>query len=278
MKKLTILVPVKNGRNYIERKMENLITICESNRESVEVLISVNHSDDGSYEKIERRAGNHPQIRIYRHENELTMLENFRFLLGQATTPLICFSAVDDFINSTFIDEAQELFIHEKQLIGVKAKAIYSPPIHGDYVISFELKGDQHERCQTFIKYSRVSHAVNYSVYVKDHVIDFMEKFKEPIIGYDWVWGIWMAMKGEIAETRSGTIEFSVNGISRNPKVFSLLATGKLDEFLPYRKMAKSILSISQNQPTTTKLILIKFSIKLVFSNVKRLLYKLILK
>ena len=274
---LTVLVPVMNGSQYLDRKIESLKNSFLNYTGSVSVLISVNLSSDDSYAKVLALVGDDNRFKVFSHQQELSMLENFRFLLRQSDSEYICFSAVDDFTNELFFSESIEMLKNNPESVGSKAKATFFPPVHGSTPIAFSIVGNEYERCKVFIQFRRVSHAVNYAVFRKKYLEEFMVKFNKAFIGYDWTWGLWMASKGPILETPNGMIEFTANGVSRNPEVFKILATNKLDRYIPYLKLSASVLRIAVNvKYLKTKLFLVKFSIELIIANLNRQVFKII--
>lgn len=272
---LSVLIPVMNGSQYLDRKIESLKASCSLESNTIAFIVSVNLSSDNSLSKTLSLTKGDRRFKVISQQSRISMLENFQALLNVAEGEFVCFSAVDDYPNDLFFEESIKLLQDNPGIVGVKAKATFSPPVHGPSAVSFSISGSEYERCKMLMKFIRVSHAVNYAVYRRSYLDQFINRFEKGFIGYDWAWGFWMISKGEIVESPSGSIEFTANGVSRDPNVFRLLGTNMLDHVLPYLKLSLSIIKISFEFKTPkTKILLIRFSCYLILGNIKRLILK----
>lgn len=90
---VSIGVPVRNGAPFLD---EALLLLRQQTYAHLEIIISDNASDDGSSEIIQRHAAEDNRIRVYRQEQVVTALANFRFVFEQASANFFMWAACDD--------------------------------------------------------------------------------------------------------------------------------------------------------------------------------------
>ena len=95
---LSIVAPVKNEVKYIE---ELTSTFLEVDDERVELVISDNFSDDGTFEKV--KCINNPNIRVLRPEKALTPFDNHKYAIQQSSGEFVFPLGGDDYISPSCI-------------------------------------------------------------------------------------------------------------------------------------------------------------------------------
>lgn len=95
--KLTICIPAYNAEQWI---LETLQSVLPMN-ESIEVIISDNHSTDGTFEKIvcfiNQNLSN--KLKVIRPCRHLSMAENWNFVISSASSPYVALVSADDLIS-----------------------------------------------------------------------------------------------------------------------------------------------------------------------------------
>ena len=110
--KLSILIPIKNEYPYIEELLNQLIPL---NRNDIEIIISDNYSDDGSWEYIQNFKD---EIVITRPKNPCSEFENRVNVLKQAKGEYIFSMGGDDIITKTAIEKVLPYLKNNNIVIG----------------------------------------------------------------------------------------------------------------------------------------------------------------
>lgn len=70
---ISVVIPVKNGENYLESAINSVI---DQNYENFELIIGINPSTDGT-QKIANSYRDHPKIKVVEFKDSVNMPENF---------------------------------------------------------------------------------------------------------------------------------------------------------------------------------------------------------
>ena len=89
---ISILTPVWNGLPYI---IECVASVLAQDFQDWEMIIGDNASDDGTSEYL--RTLNDPRIKVFRHEKNLGVYKNIRFLYNTARGPIYTALCADDY-------------------------------------------------------------------------------------------------------------------------------------------------------------------------------------
>jgi glycosyltransferase involved in cell wall biosynthesis len=89
---ISILTPVWNGLPYINECVESVLA---QDFQDWEMIIGDNASDDGTSEYL--RTLNDPRIKVFRHEKNLGVYRNIRFLYNTARGPIYTALCADDY-------------------------------------------------------------------------------------------------------------------------------------------------------------------------------------
>lgn len=89
---ITILTPVWNGQPYIKECVESVLA---QDFQDWEMIIGDNASDDGTSEYL--RTLTDPRIKVFRHEKNIGVFKNIRFLYNKATAPIYTALCADDY-------------------------------------------------------------------------------------------------------------------------------------------------------------------------------------
>jgi glycosyltransferase involved in cell wall biosynthesis len=89
---ITVCIPVYNTAKYIKQCIESVF--AQEFKDWV-LLVSDNCSTDGTWELLQEFK--HPQIRLFRHTQNLGPIANWNFLLEKSETDYVCFLGSDDY-------------------------------------------------------------------------------------------------------------------------------------------------------------------------------------
>ena len=89
---ISILTPVWNGQPYIKECVESVLA---QDFQDWEMIIGDNASDDGTSEFL--RSLTDPRIKVFRHEKNIGVFKNIRFLYNKATAPVYTALCADDY-------------------------------------------------------------------------------------------------------------------------------------------------------------------------------------
>lgn len=274
---MSILVPIRNAGHYLDKKMFELKKIA-SNDNRVEILISLNNSTDGTTEKfLEYWQETHYNIKYWIQDIEISGGKQIEFLTKKSTGNWVMLSAVDDELileNLTRLLNSLEATVEKYSFL---ATWEYDSEVHGKERISIGLSEKINSRLQNLIRNLRVSHGVFYSIYRREIISEFNSKYGFDYIGCDWLFNIYLTLYGPLISIDNFHIIFSVNGLSRQKNTFRIQDSSYMSLVFPYWKLSKNIVTlVSFERNITTNLILLLFSIKLLWFNVKRHINKLV--
>jgi glycosyltransferase involved in cell wall biosynthesis len=136
---LSIGVPTYNGAKRIHKAMHS---IWNSGYPNLEVIICDNCSTDNTQQICEQEAREHPEVRYYRHKENLGILRNFEFALAQATGQYFMWVADDDIIEPGVLTKYVDFLESNREYSLVSGKIRYWV---GDLFSHFEEKNFEHE-------------------------------------------------------------------------------------------------------------------------------------
>ena len=111
-KKFSIIVPVYNCQDYIERCIESVLNQTYKN---FELIIVNDGSTDNSLTIIKEYEKQDKRIKVIDKKNEgVSAARNDALALAQG--PFICFLDADDYIDSNFLEESEKIYSEHKEL------------------------------------------------------------------------------------------------------------------------------------------------------------------
>jgi len=117
--KVSIGVPVYNGEKYIQRNLDALLA---QTYKDFEIIISDNCSSDNTYKICQNFSKKDNRIKLIRQPSNFGMISNFSFVLKQATGEYFMWSAVDDMILPSFVEENLKILESNKKFVGSMSK------------------------------------------------------------------------------------------------------------------------------------------------------------
>lgn len=266
---LSIIVPIYNGEDYIERKIESLQGIKNL---SYEVVISLNKSDDKTEEIIDTMVGDDLNFKIIKQSNFLPGLENYKRGFDQSKGTFIMASAVDDICDKNFYREAIAMLNEERCVIAVSPQTLFSDNSHGNQPIDFEVRGSTEKRLTTLFENIRVSHGIFYSLMRRETACELNLNYVSDysFIGGDWLFDTRLALKGEIRRINHSKCVFGVKGISKSKNYFYGPSMNLAQQIFPYRTLAKELIKMARKLEYKSRLTLYLFAYGLLKGNIHR--------
>lgn len=120
--KYSIIIPTKNGFNYLPTCVR---TIIDQEYSDYELIISNDHSDDGTKQYLD--ALSHPNIRIVEPPESLSMAEHWEWALSHAQGDWLIFVGQDDGLQHYFFQLADRLteIANKKNLRAIMSERAY---------------------------------------------------------------------------------------------------------------------------------------------------------
>jgi glycosyltransferase involved in cell wall biosynthesis len=139
MPKYSIVIPTKDSVDYLKDCIASFISQAY---EDYELIISDNHSSDGTYEYVQSL--NHPKIRLLKPSDPLSMVDHFEFAVSQAQGEWLHVLGTDDGAMPYFFQAADTLtqIATRKKLKVINWKRCYffwdgRQDLNGDSGVSF---------------------------------------------------------------------------------------------------------------------------------------------
>jgi glycosyltransferase involved in cell wall biosynthesis len=115
--KLTIGIPTWNRRKYLERLVDNTLNqIKKFNFNDIEILISDNASDDGTFELYKKKYAKEKKIRYHRNKINLKCKGNILKIIEKARGEFIWFLGDDDLIIKDKLPQIMNLISERKKI------------------------------------------------------------------------------------------------------------------------------------------------------------------
>lgn len=124
MTDVTVIIPVRNGRDYINHSIESVL---RQSHKGIRLIVSDNGSSDGTIEIIERLRSIH-DFDFFQQDGSLSMFEHFNLCIEYVGTPYYMLLCHDDLISDCdAIEDAMSVIkLHPK------VAAIYSNMLYVD--------------------------------------------------------------------------------------------------------------------------------------------------
>jgi glycosyltransferase involved in cell wall biosynthesis len=100
-RRVTVGVPVRNGAATLR---DMLSAIERQTHHDLEVVVADNASTDGTSDVVREFAERDPRFRLLRHDQPLTMIQNWRSVYEACATPYFMWAADDDVISDDYVE------------------------------------------------------------------------------------------------------------------------------------------------------------------------------
>lgn len=273
---VTIGVPVLNGEKTIERALKSIVSQTYSN---IEIIISNNNSNDQT-ELICRKFFNlNKKVKVINQEKQITMTENFIFLLTQAKkkTKYFCWVAADDYISSNFIEvnlrflETNKSFIASTSPTNYKGYR-YNTNKMGDCSIIDSSLGKRISKALDMVH----SNARIFSLF-KYEIFDDLIFSDKHFLGSDFNIILHALKKGKFNKANLGYIVLSKSGTSHQQNLFKAYAKSKFDLIFPFNALLINALYSFKDYSIGIKIIIMyKIFNFNIYTNISRLKTKVL--
>lgn len=151
-KKVSIIIPVYNGMDFIDKCMDSVLNQTYKN---IEIILSNDGSKDKSLDRIKEYAKKHKNVKFDSHEN-VGLSETRNIALRQATGDFVTYLDVDDYFDYDFIEKMIEG--HEKYdvIIGGYRNIYPSGKINFEYSLS-DSEWNRYKRVTVWARLYRLS-------------------------------------------------------------------------------------------------------------------------
>jgi glycosyltransferase involved in cell wall biosynthesis len=99
-RRVTVGVPVRNGAATLR---DMLAAIERQTHRELQVIVADNASTDGTSDVVREFAERDPRFRLLRHDQPLTMIQNWRSVYEACATPYFMWAADDDVISDDYV-------------------------------------------------------------------------------------------------------------------------------------------------------------------------------
>lgn len=231
---VSIGLPVYNGAASIARALKALLgqTFTE-----FELVISDNHSTDGTYHICQQFASEDSRIRLFRQPETINPWRNFHFVLERSTGHFFKWHAHDDWMTETSL----ELMVHELRsnplLVGTKlAQTTEDDWPEPKRRYDFSLEGNYYERVMQFLWHCWVSHSAFYGLFRREPLLTFhfQKLFRlHPLFAADWFIVIHLLGVGSIRSVSEATLILGNGGASQESDRITNTQHLMIEKFVP---------------------------------------------
>lgn len=133
---ITVLIPAYNYGRFITEAIDSVLTQAYPN---VEVVVTDNASTDDTVAIVRARYADEPRVRLYVHERNVGMNDNYNLAVQWARGEFIAWLAADDWLLPGHLANLHALFVQEPRL-----DVVYSRSYNVDTVgRAYAVKGDK---------------------------------------------------------------------------------------------------------------------------------------
>jgi len=282
---ITVGMPLYNADEFLVPVLESLVNQSFKN---FELIISDNASTDGSAEICKSYAAKDARIKYIRQAKNIGGAPNFEYVFKAATGEYYMWAAADDIRSSNYLELNYNFLKNNPSYSASGSPNGFENWTNGRKLVDFSLEKDnEFERYMEFFQNSFQSHGLFYCLFrtqiLRDS--DLLELIfpGDDWLGFDWATILYLASKGKINRTKEGNIIFGVKGTSSSQNIFRLFNDSVIEYFIPFYKLSKFVVKLSEKLTAWQRLRILYALIKLnVYANVeplyqsqKQLLYRI---
>lgn len=192
---LTIAIPTYKRCKYVVENVRYLLPQLKKHKEEVRLIVTDNHSEDGSYEGLLPLAKDNPDlIRVYEQEENIGWMNNFFFGIEHSDSEYVFLLGDDDIISPNFLDVVLPILrdaddklglLHFNYLIGTETlkneRCLYSDFENTDMVLTY------HDTKEFVCKYHTGPSFISSVIFRKSCMLKGKELNLQPsTFGYSW--------------------------------------------------------------------------------------------
>ncbi len=102
---LTIAIPTYKRRKYAVQNVRYLLPQVIGHRDKVRLIVTDNHSEDGTFEELTELAGEHAEVfTFYEQKENIGWMNNFFFGIEHSDSEFVFLLGDDDIVSPNFLD------------------------------------------------------------------------------------------------------------------------------------------------------------------------------
>lgn len=242
---VSICLPVRNSKDNknsqnitIEKVLNNLVNQTYKN---IEIIISDNCSEDGTFEIIKKFEKKYNFIHIFRQEKKISWAENFEFTQSKAKGDYFKWNACDDLISLDFIEKNVKFLEKNHDYTFSSSKSFFETSmINPNKII---LDGNLYERIKFFFKVRSICHNVFYSL-IRTKSFKNVTSISYDYLGIDWIVCLDLLFLGKFRTIDDGYMIFGTNGMSKKKRFVDRDSYTKkvIYNFFPFFELSKILI------------------------------------
>lgn len=179
---VSVVLCTYNGSKFLKDQMDSLIA---QTHETIEIIVSDDHSTDGTYELLLDYRKKHPHIRLFRNEENVGYVKNFEMAIQQCKGEYIALCDQDDIWELSKITELVN-GIHDDVLIYHDSRFMDETGQIMDKKLSDVVNFYDGDQAEAFLFFNCISsHAVMFKRELLGHLLPFPNGgFHDAWIGY----------------------------------------------------------------------------------------------
>jgi len=248
MKKTTVSIgmPVYNGEPFIREALDSLLSQSFTD---YEFIISDNASTDGTEAICREYAAKDARIRYVRQMENLGATANFNVVLDEAIGEFFMWAAADDKRSENFIEENLIFLSNNHEFVASTSPVRFEDSDFNELSMG-DFSLDQTNRIVRICKFFTKWHANGrfYSLIRRESLIDYPFR-NEDYLGADWAWVVHLASKGKLKRIQTGWVCLGTTGVSRKTNIFKKYNRGISTFIVPFGKLLKNTLTITNGIP-----------------------------
>ncbi len=248
---LTIGVPLFNSEIYIDQLLQSLLA---QTLRDIEILVSDNASTDKTEKIVRYYAEKDSRIRYMRQNINIGAVENFSFLLKEASGEFFSWAAADDIRTNEFFEiNVQFLTENSDYVASTSPNRFDKFKGEEEKIINFSIIGNEIDRLHSFFDNCWDSHAVFYSV-MRTDIIRECKAVGKSFLGADWAVNLFLAKHGNINRTSEGLMVVGSKGVSNSDQKWSAFREPVIGWIIPFYRFSQYALRISEDLTPSQRL------------------------
>ncbi len=248
--KLSIGMPVYNSEDIIHNAIKSILNQTFTD---FELIISDNHSTDGTASICKGYALADSRIKLIRQPVNMGGEANFKFVLDQAKGEYFTWVASDDMRTEGFLGKNIDFL--EKNLdysFSCAPNCFIGEENDPEKLKAFCIEGSLYERLYSFLDFGIISHGCFYSVFRRKMLTDHTIAINPTHFAFDWSVNLHLLSKGKFGRIKDEKLILGF-GVSTKPDFFATMGNNWIENVFPFAEFSKRfIISVRQNHELNT--------------------------
>ncbi|MCX5766081.1 MAG: glycosyltransferase family A protein [Gemmatimonadetes bacterium] len=252
---VSVGMPVFNGGDALHRAIDSILSQTFTD---FELIISDNHSTDGTADVCAEYAARDRRVRYIRQARNIGAVANFEFVRTQARGRYFMWASADDVRSSEFLSEnVVFLDMNRDYVASTSPHVMEGQPVTAEFLVTFNAVGTVEERFSSFFAPAIIggrryrncwrSHGIFYSLTRRDVLLD-----APPLRHYlalDWAHDLYLLSRGGVHRTSKGLAVFGAEGHSSSDTIYRQSRTRWIEYLLPFFQFSAYAMSCSSAWP-----------------------------